>query len=273
MASGIFNESGGFINAGAGNDTINATGDESGVDNKGILYFGSGDDVIRGTSVQYALANSGTIDMDTGRDQLWATASSPGSSMPVLNNQLGGVISLGDGGDGIYVNSRNSSIGLLNQGLIDTGLGDSVIEVIGGKSFGIVNHADAIISNGSGSDFIGITQGGLFVNDGLVTCGAGRDVVTSFWGGFSGDGTIDMGPGDDDLQGIAIKSSAKALFKGGSGMDELNFKSGTYSVLDQGGGRYLIGGTMNVIGFERFGSAAFFLDIPTAAAQGYVVFR
>jgi|694.fasta_scaffold100709_2 hypothetical protein len=270
---GFNNVSPAFVNCASGHDAIHASGSRTGLGNQGTLYLGPGDDSIVTRSSQYAINNSGIIDTDYGNDTLRATSISPGSLSPVLNNQSGGVITLGDGVDLISVNSVNSSIGLQNKGRIDTGSGSSRIQVVGGKSFGIINESGGIINNGSSFDFIGIVEGGLFQNDGLITCGNGSDVVSSLNGGFSGDGTIDLGPGDDVLEGIAKVYSAKALYKGGSGFDRLGFKTGTYSVVDQGGGRYLIGGTMNVVGFEGFTDAASFLNLPAAAAQGYVVFR
>ncbi len=91
--------------------------------------------------------------------------------------------------------------------------------------------------------------------------------------GFIGSGTIDLGTGNDIWRGFSSDHNTSNPYRGGTGIDTLAFKPGTYSVVRQGENQYLIGGSMSVIGFERFGSGAGFLTLSAAAASGAVTFQ
>lgn len=262
-----------MINTGAGNDMVMAVEarydnySSAGLYNGGILYGGPGDDSVLAVGMR-AIFNQGNIDLDFGNDLISAV----GGTESIVNNSQGR-ISLGDGIDRIVVQGDDrgaTQTGLSNAGTIDTGHGADTIIATGYLAQGLVNTGR--INTDEGNDSILNHSASFFRNDGIVTCGAGSDVVDSFSKGFSGHGTLDLGTGNDFLKGFAAADALNARFMGGTGIDTLILKAGTYSVVRQAVDRYLIGDRMNVIGFEQFGASAGFLSLSAAVSQGYVTF-
>jgi hypothetical protein len=265
--AGIWND--GFINMGSGNDFIEAVGNEhSGINNTGILYAGPGNDQIRAHAWR-GLINSGVIDTDIGNDTIdvYFTASVDFG----LLNDTQGRLSLGDGDDQVTLTGNEAQIGGIgNHGLFDFGRGHDRLLLDNVTGVGIRNTGT--INMYEGNDQIISSSTAMILNDGDIFCGGGADIIDSIAQGFSGQGVIDMGTGNDTLRGIAIADVPGALYKGGSGVDTLAFKSGTYGVARLGLDAFLIDGKMRVMGFERFGSGAAFLSLAAAASQGSVTF-
>jgi hypothetical protein len=177
-------------------------------------------------------------------------------------------ISLGAGNDRIEVKG-----GLRNDGIIDTDTGDDVITLQGDVEYTYVNYNIGEITLGDGNDLFANNRESLFKNDGIIDLGAGADVMDALSQGFTGSGTIDLGSGNDTWKGFSSGNNTSNPYRGGTGIDTLAFKPGTYSVVRQSADQYLIGGSMSVIGFERFGSGAGFLTLSAAAASGSVTFN
>jgi hypothetical protein len=270
---GLDNAKGGVINTGAGNDVVLAVEARydnyswAGLYNGGILYGGPGDDSIFAVGMR-AIFNQGNIDLDFGNDLISAV----GGTESIVNDSQGR-ISLGDGIDRIVVHGDDrgaTQTGLSNAGTIDTGYGADTIIATGVLAQGFVNTSR--INTDEGNDSILNHSASFFRNDGIVTCGAGSDVVDSLSKEFSGHGTLDLGTGNDFLKGFAAADALNARFMGGIGIDTLILKAGAYSVVRQAVDRYLIGDRMNVIGFEQFGASAGFLSLSAGASQGFVTF-
>jgi hypothetical protein len=269
--TGIWNE--GFVNMGSGNDFIEAVGNEhSGINNTGILYAGPGNDQIRAQAWR-GLINSGVIDTDYGNDTIdvYFTES---ADFGLLNEKQGRV-SLGDGNDQVTLTdwaspSSEPPIGIDNYGLFDFGRGPDRLLLDNVTGVGIRNTGT--INMDEGNDQIISSSTAIILNDGDIFCGGGADIIDSIAQGFSGQGVIDMGTGNDTLRGIAVADVPGALYKGGSGVDTLIFNSGTYGVTRLGFDSFTIDGKMQVIGFERFGRGAGFLSLAAAASQGSVTF-
>lgn len=270
---GIYNNRDAWINTGAGNDTINGSGKWGGLINYGTIYTSLGNDAIHAKGV---ILNTHIIDTHTGDDLVRATGT-------LLNDRVGespdpltdkaGIISLGDGNDQLHAQD-----GLRNEGLIDTGRGNDIITLAG--SSGIQNDPGFFpnsvagrIKTGEGNDQFINNLADPYRNDGIIDLGPGADTMDTLNQGFTGRGSIDLGSGNDTWKGFSSGHNTSNPYRGGSGTDTLVFKPGTYSVVRQSANQYLIGGSMSVIGFERFGSAAGFLTLSAAAASGSVTFN
>jgi hypothetical protein len=68
----------------------------------------------------------------------------------------------------------------------------------------------------------------------------------------------------------AVNTTPAIPTRGGTEMDVLAFKLGTYSVVHQSANQYRIGDSMSMLGFERVGSGSGFLTLSAAAASGSV---
>jgi hypothetical protein len=178
----------------------------------------------------------------------------------------------GDGNDTITASSSN--VGMRNSGVINTGSGNDSITASGGTS-GIYGSSTVGISNsgtintGNGNDTItGSGSPSGIYNISTINTGAGNDVVDALIGGFGGGGTTDLETGNDTLKGFGA-----GTFKGGLGSDTLVFNAGTYTIAaGVGAGNYVIGGIMNVPGFELFGPGANITSFSAAVAAGSVTF-
>jgi hypothetical protein len=260
-----------IINTGAGNDTIEASG-HIGISNYGVIYTSLGNDIIHGTGFAGIVNTQGIIDTHTGNDVIRSTGHLHNELAPWDNETRGQAreptISLGAGNDRIEVKG-----GLRNDGIIDTNTGDDVITLQGDVEYTYVNYNIGKITLGDGNDLFANNRESLFKNDGIIHLGAGADIMDAMSQGFTGSGTIDLGSGNDTWKGFSSGNNTSNPYRGGTGMDTLTFKPGTYSVVRQRADQYLIGGSMSVIGFERFGSGAGFLTLSAAAASGSVTFN
>lgn len=251
---GLLNE--GVINTGSGDDVVRGIGSYryNGVVNLGSIYGGSGHDLVRGSSSQgFGISNHLRISTGSGDDAIIGYS----EEFIGISNGVDGLIRTGDGSDLI------ESSYLENRGLIHMGSGIDTID-------GFLAN-EGVIRLGAGNDRIMTSADRqLFLraisNSGLIAAGAGRDVVNGL-GGLSGDGTMDLGAGNDRLKGFG-----SGLFRGGKGVDTLIFNPGTYQVVAAETGGYLIDQQMRVLGFERFGQGAGFLNLSDAAALGSVTF-
>jgi hypothetical protein len=275
LAVGIFNESGGTINTGAGADKIDGYGG-AGVVNavNATINMGDQNDTVSGFGGDYGdnfqgIQNFGTINMGTGSDLVIGNANGRFSS-GVNNNGLidtaegddnivgsgladgignGGTINTGSGNDNIY-GSSNDAWGIYNayQAVIQTGDGEDSITGIskGNNAAGILNYESATIDTGNSDDTI-IGEGIVGIrNNGTINTGGGNDYVQAIKG-FDGTGTILLGDNEDYIVGFG-----NGNFKGGSGYDILELTSGTYNVSLAATGVNLIsnGATMNTSEFE-----------------------
>ena len=262
------------LDTGSGDDTIAGTGSGYGLLNRqgGRISTGAGDDSIRGeaTTTLDGIRNFGnaTIDTGPGDDSIIGIGSDSGDG--IYNGGYGGIITTGSGNDEII--GRGGIWGILNyfDGHILTGNGNDNITGSSSRYDGIVNGADCEINTGNGDDVITGRGGGLshdLWNEGLISTGHGDDIVDALPLGFAGEGTVDLGNGRDQLRGFGT-----GTFLGGKGIDILTFNPGTYSIASIGDGAYLIGGSMTVYGFERFGPGADVGDFLTAASSGSITF-
>ncbi len=234
--------------------------------------MGAGNDVIRGeaTTTFDGLRNYGysTIDTGTGNDSIVGIGSDAGDG--IYNGGYGGVVKTGAGNDEIL--GSGGIWGILNyfDAQILMGDGNDQITGISSRYDGIVNGPDSEIDAGNGHDIVTGRGGGLSYdiwNQGLIRTGNGGDKVDALPFGFAGDGTVDLGDGNDHLMGFG-----SGTFRGGKGVDVLTYRPGTYSIAAEGDGSFLINGVMSVSGFERFGEGATVSDFLTAASIGSVTF-
>jgi hypothetical protein len=180
-----------------GNDTINGIGGVGLSNYDGTnIDTGNGDDIITGTGSAGIHNYHSTITTDDGNDIITGAGTS-GSG--ILNSsftargilRIRGVINTGDGND-LITGTSTDGIGINNIiqfSTIDTGDGNDVINGIG--SIGIYN--DGTINTGNGEDSI-IADGG-FDGVGSVFLGNAKDYLKGF-----GSGNFNGGNGQDILE-------------------------------------------------------------------------
>ena len=235
----------GRIDTGAGNDRITGKGHVDGIGNYGTIATGKGDDTITGTmgSGRFGrdgILNEGMILAGAGNDRI----SGLGNDFGIRNV---GVILTGTGDDTITGKStRNYGHGIYNDGMIDTGDGNDIILGTSKDKSGVSFLNSGVIYTGAGNDRI--TGNGIGNYSSIISTGTGNDIIDALSGGFSGDGTTDLGSGRDTLKGFGT-----GTFKGGTGIDKILFGQGTYTVT---GSTIVSGGvSMNVFQFEKIGGA------------------
>lgn len=247
LTGGIYNF--GVINTGGGADRIIGNGNyRTGIRNEGALLTGMGRDTITGTNTRgAAIVNLGTI--FTGDDN--DTVSGRTEAGNGIENI--GTINTGSGDDAI-IGSKNSyeGGGIANLGRLLTGLGNDIITAQGGL------YNLSIINTGGGNDNVLATfwsdfNGFGILNEGSLFTGNGNDVIDAGGGGFSGEGLMKLGAGRDTLKGFGTGN-----FYGGSGIDRILIRQGTYivsgtSISYSRDGLTGIGPAMNVNEFERIG--------------------
>ena len=190
-------------------------------------------------------------------------------------------------------NSKDASIGILNFGKINTGLGNDVVfgagddlttpemmeflsaAGIGSIGSGIINAKTGIINLGEGDDLMvgetwavnppndGESPRAGIVNYGLINTGNGNDHICGFSGtteqsnkGIFNDGTIITGTGNDFIDALTGSFSGTGLTDLGHGDDTLvGFGSGRF---DGGSGPkdklLLADGSYAFAGFGRLGN-------------------
>jgi hypothetical protein len=254
------------------------------------IKTGRSGDLVSGTthghaSRAYGIQMLGLVDTGKGNDEVRGTAINEtlGSNVTIgLFNYDGGLILADAGSDVVHGLARSNGenvIGIQNQGLIDLGEGDDRIEGFAsatkeGPVYGIANDTKAE-ANGSGEIRMGNGNDSLrgevigsgkevaaVLNRGLIDMGEGDDIIDGLKGGFSGDGLTRLGMGDDTLIGFG-----SGFFDAGGGVeldvqkDRLLLSDGVYTIgttSDQDGYFDLMsdGIVMKIQGFELVGSAS-----------------
>jgi hypothetical protein len=295
LTVGIFNESGGTIDTGAGADKIDGyggagvvnavnatinTGDQNdtisgfggdygdnfqGIQNFGTINMGTGSDLIIGNAngrFSSGVNNNGSIDTAEGNDNIYGSGLADG-----IGN--GGTINMGSGNDNIY-GSSDDAWGVYNayQAVIKTGDGeDSIIGISkGNNAAGVLNYESATIDTGNGDDtIIGKGTVGIY-NNGTINTGGGNDYVEAIKG-FEGTGTLLLGDGEDYVVGFG-----NGKFKGGSGYDILELTAGKYNISLAAGGVNLVsnGATMNTSEFELLVAGGITYDF-TSLSNGQTI--
>jgi hypothetical protein len=214
------------IITGNGNDTINSIGGValSNVDSN--IDTGNDDDIITVTGMAGLQNYYATITTGNGNDIITGAGTSDRGISNSSRTARGilrrrGIINTGDGNDIITGTSMENN-GIENSSqfsIIDTGDGNDVINGIG--SIGIYN--DGTINTGNGEDSI-IADGG-FDGMGSVFLGNGKDDLKGF-----GSGTFNGGNGKDTLEltsgtyTVGISGTAVNFTKGGIIMNTSEFE-------------------------------------------------
>jgi Ca2+-binding RTX toxin-like protein len=215
---------GGVVNTLSGNDAIiRVDGHQYGEDssghifNGGLIEMGLGVDSIEGyeSAEGGGLVNTGIIKTGAGSDTIIGYNAGFGDG-GLINS---GLINTGSGNDVVRGRGGYRGTGIDNSGTLYTGPGDDIVDGGGG---GIWN--DRRISTDTGDDtIIGYEEDyvGIF-NAAFINTGDGNDLVESNWifnakFGPVG-GTIDMGRGDDVINGYVDNDGTIAL---GDGNDRM----------------------------------------------------
>ena len=185
--AGIVNE--GVISTGLNNDTIRGNGDIYGIINgtRGTINTGGGGDTIKGTGSDAGILNLGTIKTGAGRDNIIGVGNSG-----IINN---GFINTNEGDDtitGVYT-GQGLALAMWPSAELPLGaihVGDKESYTAAAYSGSIVNNG--IINTGKGDDIVdGITGG--FGGYGVMNLGDGNDILKGY-----GTGTFNGGAGDSD---------------------------------------------------------------------------
>jgi hypothetical protein len=189
----------------------------------------------------YGIYINGTLKTESGADIVAGYISLGGTNFPEMQGILNtGLIDTGLDNDTImgYGQARNT-LGIVNRGTIDTGEGNDIIKASSreyekskwSRYADIVNYGT--IRTGPGDDMISadINGGSGISNYGLIDTGSGNDKIEAR--GYQGrGGTIQLGDGDDSLFGFGIVDSRTedTLVIGGNGIDSLMFEQSTYYI-------------------------------------------
>ena len=287
----VINE--GAILTSLGNDNVRGTGNRyhAGLYNSGLIDTGGGDDTVQGIGGYFeggGIVNSGQIITRSGNDKIFASQSEDLGGSALRNGAMSGTlipipgrILMGDGDDSILAKATSSSkysysLVLWNLGLINTGQGnDTITGLTPGSGAGIYNDYKQKIYMEYGNDTIIGASGNLLMNglandkfvgihnNGLIDTGFGNDVVDGSQGGFDGDGTTYLGPGNDTLKGFGT-----GLFYGDSGSDKLILGNGRYSI--KAGAITQGETTMKTFGFELIGGP---IGKPLALKDGILIIQ
>jgi hypothetical protein len=271
---GIYNDIGGVIETGGGNDII--TGISQG--REGIIpdYGDDSDGII----------NRGTIDTGNGKDIIIGIAQNPRGSAGIVGlEESHSIINTGDGDDTIIGTGPAMGIGNTYNNTLDTGRGDDIIT--GNGSIGLYNTS-ANFNTGDGNDTItgncteygvGLYNGGFMdtgdgddiitgaidltrINDGfyligiqntdfggIINTGNGDDTITSI-GLFVNYGTIDTGNGDDIITSIGLlENYGTGIIDTGNGNDSIITEGGFSSSYGSLGSMFLGNGKDYLKGF------------------------
>jgi hypothetical protein len=209
----------GTLDTGEGNDIISGHNTSTdGIYNSGTLDTGEGNDTITGFGYYNGIVNSGTFNTGEGDDEITG-GYGRGSGIYFTRDSI---FDTGDGNDRItapsYGGLRNSSNNFT------TGDGN---DTIGSFSSGPHNriYNEGVINTGNGDDLINGTV--IYNNGGAIITGNGNDSI--YTGGFesspNSSGAWFLGEGEDYIQGFGSGD-----FYGGNGMDTLELTPGTYTV-------------------------------------------
>jgi len=280
--AGFVNRESATINTGNGRDLITGEGlltfDDYGNPYDNDHYDGVPYDGYHG----YGIDNRGSIETGDDEDNL--------SSYGTFYNS--GMVSLGDGDDGLYAHCPQSNIAqneysLLNYGTIEAGNGDDFLNVIGSfnnsgsVSLGHGNDSLRISANdyhnsetllnsqtietGEGDDRI---TARVIENFGSINTGNGKDSLIGR--DFYGNGNIFLGNGDDYLRGFGT-----GYYEGGNDQDFLELTSGDYIIGSYGGivsfTKNGYNQTMQTFGFEKLIAGSTIYDF-TSLSDGLLIY-
>jgi len=270
---GIYNDIGGTINTGNGDDII--TGISPG--REGILPD-NGD-------YGYGIINRGTIDTGNGNDIITGIGQGPMGLSGIISTESEGIINTGDGDDTIIGTGLTGGTIIANDTIFDTGKGNDII--VGNGSIGLYNTS-ANFNTGDGNDTItgnctdygvGLYNGGFMdtgdgddiitgaidlsrINDGfyliglqntdgggIINTGNGDDIITSI-GLFANNGTINTGNGDDIITSIGLfENYGAGTIDTGNGNDSIITEGGFSSSYGSLGSMFLGNGKDYLKGF------------------------
>ena len=245
-SDGWYVEAGVVVDTLDGDDKITGTVSSlDGIDNKGTINTDKGDDAITGASIgDDGIDNVGTINTGKGDDTIIGIAIRADGIDDGIDNV--GTINTSKGDDTIAGTSIGDD-GIDNEGTINTGQGDDTIT---GSSYEFGFSNEGTTNTGKGDDIItgtSVSDDGIY-NEGTINTGEGNDIVNALIGGFGGNGNTYLGGNNDTLKGFGTGS-----FYGGTGIDQILFGQGTYTV----SGTIIVsdGLTMNVNEFETIGGS------------------
>jgi hypothetical protein len=172
--------SNGTINTGRGNDTITGIGTSTGINfNIGaVINTNDGNDEITGTG-QSGIETYDTLNTDNGSDTVIGNGT---DGYGILN---GGNFKTGAGND-IITGTATTGWGIYNyfDSTIDTDDGNDIITGTSSNNIGIYN--DGLINTGKGNDIVDALNGG-FGGNGITNLGDGNDILKGFGSGsFNG---------------------------------------------------------------------------------------
>ncbi|MEQ6204694.1 calcium-binding protein [Sulfitobacter sp. HNIBRBA2951] len=242
------------VNSGGGDDTINTGG---GADS---ISAGTGDDLV------HAENNADTIDGGAGRDTLQgglgADSILGGDDDDVLYDYL-----MGGGADN-FADTLDGGAG--DDMMVSTGGDDSIVASDGGADLVILGDnsalrtvtmtgisADDQVRIETVNDVTVLSDGSLATANlntsigyaGTLTTGSGNDTVSEGTGISSNLNFVDLGAGDDRMEGTA--SAGVDVFDGGVGNDTFqNTSTGGYTINLQTG--FVDGVAGALVNFENF---------------------
>ena len=218
----------------------------------------------RATSYAGWYVNKGAVvDALGGDDRITGSVAGAINGAPTIGIKNEGTVNTGEGNDTI-TGSSVTSFSIYNDavGTINTGNGNDTITARGTygiQNWGTINTGngnDTIIGRGSYSEGIS-NSGTINTGNGNDTVDALKDNVTGSEGGFGGIGNTYLGANDDVLKGFG-----PGKFYGGTGIDKLLLGPGTYRIStaikpSTGSSIHNVfeGVTMNVNQFEQIGGA------------------
>jgi len=250
---GIYNDIGGTIDTGNGDDTIT-----------GISYGREGIIPDYG-DYGIGILNRGTIDTGNGNDLIAGIGQDPKGVSGIASRESDdSIINTGDGDDTIMGTGSSFGIEMDYRSTLDTGKGNDIITGSGGT--GIIN-ASATFNTGDGNDTITgncISEGYGLYNHGFMDTGGGDDIITGvtdlsrindniFLYAIGNFDNIDTGKGDDIITSVGIFFN-EGTINTGNGNDSIITEGGFFSGFNTLGSMFLGNGKDYLKGF---GSGSF----------------
>jgi len=230
------------LDGGTGNDTLTLGGNAA--VSAATLFGNIGQDSFLFGDVRIADASAATVDGGAGDDYFQLTGSRIGARTGIDGTITGGL------GDDTF-DFAGAAIGQQGHGLVDAGSGSDTLSFTEGTHIGREQSGSGVVLGGGGQD--------VFVFEDLVA----DDTLNAI--GLIGDGTLDMGDGDDTLVATGVSALALGVFEdasgtlnGGAGNDSLfgSFQLGVLgngTVLGDDGNDLLSLDRLNVGGGVNFG--------------------
>jgi hypothetical protein len=220
------------VNALAGDDAVNGVYLSNGFENAGMLYLGDGNDRLTGHSLKSAEWANRTIGLH--------------------NSGTGSRLYAGNGHDTII--GQGGYYGLLNQGLLDTGWGNDLINCSAIKTVNYDQRSEGFANYGSvnthiGDDTISVSGRGYGLNNlGNIVTGDNRDQILAtadetYFGQAifnQENGSIHTGSHDDVIRALAGDTGIwnSGVINMGSGSDFIEASGFEYSGINNIGTLY-----------------------------------